>query len=183
MGGGGVLAHALATLVFAVLLILLAGGAIFGLPSIYPLLYERGHWAGNCDNAAACVQALSTTKCCDAQLAHITMLSSLSYFLTDASAAPWGEAVDRVGALPMLGLSTTIASAGAVVLGFGVKQRAEGMVTAAMLMLAVAGPGVFNAAYTGCLRAFSSLTASSSLRVFSTRFIAIGCPCSSAALC
>ena len=147
---------AAATVGMAVLLILLAGGAIFGLPSIYPLFYRRGAWAGSCPNVEACVAAHAGTKCCDAQLTHITMISSLCYFFSDACAAPWGEAVERVGARSMLALAVSCSLLGAVGLGLGVHFRTETLVTAALLLLALAGPGIFNASYTGCLKLLSS---------------------------
>ena len=142
---------ALLTISLGVVIILLAGGVVFGLPSLYPVFYQRGHWDNLCthEEAQVCSAEQKTTKCCDAQLAQITTLSSICYFLADASAALWGEAVDRAGARRMLGLAAFIACTGALCIGLGTHHRMEGLIATALLLVALAGPGVFFSSYTG----------------------------------
>ena len=140
------------------LLILLAGGVVFGLPSIYPLLYQRGAWAGLCGDATACSgeQSWKSTKCCDSQMLRVTMVSSVAYFISDASSGPWGEAVARAGVHMMLALSTIMSCTGAIVLGVGLHVHAEWLITSGFCLLAVGGPGIFNSSYTAALEMINS---------------------------
>ena len=56
----------------------------------------------------------------------------------------------------MLGLAAFIASTGALCIGLGTHHRMEGLIATALLMVALAGPGVFFSSYTGCLKFLDS---------------------------
>eukprot|EP00327_Prymnesium_parvum_P010562 CAMPEP_0184381712 /NCGR_PEP_ID=MMETSP0007-20130409/5736_1 /TAXON_ID=97485 /ORGANISM="Prymnesium parvum, Strain Texoma1" /LENGTH=529 /DNA_ID=CAMNT_0026727433 /DNA_START=23 /DNA_END=1612 /DNA_ORIENTATION=+ len=146
------------TIALAVINVWLAGGVIYGLPSIYSIFYHRGSWSQSCgsEEAWSCANNATGTKCCDAQLDQITMLSSICYFIADASAALWGEAVDRAGVPPVLGIAAFLSCTGALGIGLGVHYRSELVTSSSLISLAFGGPGIFFASYKGCLMLLSA---------------------------
>jgi hypothetical protein len=157
------------------LLIFLAGGAVFGLPAFFPVLYRRGVWVSVCTDTDVCRTEADIfgiypdtwvdTKCCDAQMVRLSLVTSVAFFLSDAFTAPWGEAIERVGVRSMLALSVALGVIGAGALGLGLHSRTEWLMSMALSLLAIAGPGIFNAGYSGALR---MLSADSGLRITHT---------------
>ena len=52
------------------------GGVVFGISSLYPVLYAQGYWRAICDEAAASVCTGHSTKCCEAQLVRYSLVAS-----------------------------------------------------------------------------------------------------------
>ena len=126
------------------------GGVVFGISSLYPVLYAQGYWRAICDEAAACVG--ESTKCCEAQLVRYSLVASVAFFSVDVASAPWGVLADRAGARFCLALAVAISTLGLLLLGGGAAAHSDLITTAALLLLGVAGPGVFNGGYLGGLQ-------------------------------
>lgn len=127
------------------------GGAVFGISSLFPLLYEQGFWRSLCGEAAGqCVG--SSQKCCESQLVRYSLVASVSFFLADGAAAGWGEVADRLGPWVCLCGAGSLSVTGFVLLGFGslaTGGTADIITTTALCILGCAGPGVFNGGYLG----------------------------------
>ena len=52
------------------------GGVVFGISSLYPVLYAQGYWRTVCDEAAASACVGESTKCCEAQLVRYSLVAS-----------------------------------------------------------------------------------------------------------
>ena len=52
------------------------GGVVFGISSLYPVLYAQGYWRAICNEAAASVCTGHSTKCCEAQLVRYSLVAS-----------------------------------------------------------------------------------------------------------
>lgn len=52
------------------------GGVVFGISSLYPVLYAQGYWRAICDEAAASACVAESTKCCEAQLVRYSLVAS-----------------------------------------------------------------------------------------------------------
>ena len=52
------------------------GGVVFGISSLYPVLYAQGYWRAICDEAAASLCTGHSTKCCEAQLVRYSLVAS-----------------------------------------------------------------------------------------------------------
>ena len=76
-----------------------SSGLIFGLSSLYPVLYDKGVFTSSCGtNSSICSTSEGHgTKCCDAQLSSLTAMSTVGFFMSDASMVLYGEVNDRVG--------------------------------------------------------------------------------------
>ena len=71
----------------------LMGGVVFGLSSLYPLLYRQNYLEGLCAGEVEegqCAER-SLTKCCTSQLVRLSLVSSIAFFTVDAVAVLWGE--------------------------------------------------------------------------------------------
>lgn len=86
------------------------------------------------------------TKCCDHQFVAFSLAASLAFFLVDAAAAPWGELADRRGGKLTLAWASLLSIAGFAALAGGAYLLDDAIVTAGLLALGCAGPGVFNGA-------------------------------------
>mmetsp|Transcript_47457 Transcript_47457/g.155464 ORF Transcript_47457/g.155464 Transcript_47457/m.155464 type:complete len:402 (+) Transcript_47457:32-1237(+) len=91
------------------------------------------------------------TKCCDHQFVAFSLAASLAFFLVDAAAAPWGELADRRGGKLTLAWASLLSIAGFAALAGGAYLLDDAIVTAGLLALGCAGPGVFNGAFYGTL--------------------------------
>jgi len=155
-----------ATVWLACLSIFSMTGVVFGLPSLYPSLYGLGFWARLCGAEAAVCQAhsrsISSTvdedgKCCEAQLLRVGLTSSITFFMADAAAGPWGEYVDRVGPRQCFATASFASACGFTLLGFlllpgsSLSLGRDVATTAAFAILGLVGPGIFNGGYVGCL--------------------------------
>ena len=94
-----------------------SAGLIFGFSSLYPVLYREevfarfcdhsGYGSGNCSSISS-----SGAKCCDAQMAAFTAMSTVAFFTADASMAIYGELNDRIGPRPCFAAGTSMVLAG-----------------------------------------------------------------------
>ena len=79
------------------------GGVIFGIASLYPVLYyERALEASSCgvpaldDQGAAC-SVRTYDACCDGQQMRYTTITSIALFGADGAMLAYGEIGDRLG--------------------------------------------------------------------------------------
>ena len=142
------------------------GGVVFGISSLYPVLYRQGFWRELCGSGAAAAAAVRVrvlsqgppecadleTKCCDAQLVRFSLVASVAFFCTDVAAAPWGVLADSYGARTCLAAAVSMSCAGLLLLGCGSALDSDVLTTSALLVLGLAGPGVFNGGYLGGLQ-------------------------------
>lgn len=133
------------------------GGVVFGISSLYPLLYSQGFYRTVChvdtdqmEQVCAAREVLAS-KCCDTQFVRFSLVASGSFFLVDAAAAPWGELADRAGGRICLLIATIISVSGFVLLSLGSLTRTDSPTTFALMLLGFAGPGAFNGGYIGSL--------------------------------
>ena len=126
------------------------GGVVFGISSLYPVLYVQGYWRALCDETARCAGA--STKCCEAQLVRFSLVASVAFFSVDVASAPWGLLADRAGARACLAAAVALSALSFLLLGGGAAAGSDELTTAALLLLGLAGPGVFNGGYLGGLQ-------------------------------
>lgn len=133
-------------------------GVVFGMPALYPSLYYRGFWANLClSTEEQCLTAEREGKCCEAQMVRIGLTSSTTFFMADAAAGLWGEYVDRAGAYKCFSLASLGVIGGFVMLALSLwpspvfSISRDLLSTISFTILGVAGPGVFNGAYVGCV--------------------------------
>jgi len=128
------------------------GGVVFGISSLYPMLYQQGFSRASCASAtpATCPVGMRT-KCCEHQFLAFSLLSSSAFFLVDAAAAPWGELADRLGGRVCFGFGVCSSVAGFFMLAAGNLLRSDTLTAAAVMILGMAGPGAFNGGFFGTL--------------------------------
>ena len=128
------------------------GGVIFGASSLLPSLYAAGYWRSLCGADGVAVCEGSREQCCEDQLVRYSLVFSTCFFVVDAAAAPWGELADRKGGRVCLIVATLISITGFVLLSGGAaRSDSDLLTTCALLLIALAGPGIFNAGYVSCL--------------------------------
>jgi hypothetical protein len=88
------------------------GGVVFGISSLFPLLYQQGFWRSLCDGTKQCTR--STKKCCESQLVRYSLVASISFFFADGAAAGWGELADRKGPWVCLLFASSLSVSGFV---------------------------------------------------------------------
>jgi len=137
------------TVIFVCACTFMMGGVIFGISSLYSVLYHEGYLSSRCllDVAAQCSAAGLFTKCCEAQLEQYSLVASIAFFLVDGAVAPWGELTDRMGARTCLAVAITLSSISFSLLALGASAHSDALITAALFGIAAAGPGVFNGGY------------------------------------
>lgn len=129
------------------------GGVVFGLSSLYPLLYAQGFYISTCsvEHRAKRCAAVMSTKCCEHQFLRFSLVTSAAFFLVDAAAAPWGELVDRVGGRVCLAWAVSLSVLGFAALSAGAWLRVDALLMIGILALGAAGPGCFNGGFFGTL--------------------------------
>ena len=144
------------------------GGVVFGISSLYPMLYSQGFYRDVCPVSkgvevtaehVCAVHEARSSKCCDHQFVRFSLVASGTFFLVDAAAAPWGELADRAGGRICLLMATIISVSGFVLLALGSFLRIDGMTTLALMLLGLAGPGAFNGGYIGSLELIGDFNA------------------------
>ena len=125
------------------------GGVIFGIASLYPVMYyEQALMASSCKAAAAssCV-VRSSEKCCSQQQLQYTLMSSIALFVADGAMLLYGELADRSGPRTCFGVGCFLAWLGSLLLACGANFGGDAFWYAATFALGASGPGVF----MGCL--------------------------------
>ena len=129
------------------------GGVIFGIASLYPVLYYEGALeSSSCgtpaldDTGAACAARMES-QCCDAQQLKYTSITSVALFAADGAMLAYGELGDRLGPRACFGTGAGLAWLGLLLLGLGAKTGSDLLWLASLLCIGVSGPGVF----MGCL--------------------------------
>jgi hypothetical protein len=126
------------------------GGVVFGMSSLFPMLYAQGFYRSTCGaNAKTCPAGMST-KCCDHQFVRFSLVTSIAFFLVDAAAAPWGELADRAGGRVCLGWAAGLSVIGFAVLSVGAYLRMDALIMVAIMTLGAAGPGGVPLLGLGC---------------------------------
>lgn len=120
--------------------IFMMGGVVFGLPGLYPYIYQQKMWSSVCEDEGL-HDCRDSMKCCDDQLVQLSLLASVAFFVSDAATAPWGEIVDRIGGRSCLVLSVPTCCGAFVLLGLGATAANEMSTVLAMMLMALAGPG------------------------------------------
>jgi MFS family permease len=147
---GGVLGL-LATLLTG-LCVFSSSGLIFGFSSILPILYREEVFARSCDHhgyGSGNCSTISATgnKCCDAQLAAFTAMSTVGFFMADASMIFYGELLDRAGPRPCFFVGSSL-----VLVGLGLLALSptawrvvypDFMWVTAFALMGLGGPGCF----------------------------------------
>jgi len=142
------------------------GGLIFGVSAIYSNEYNNNLFANACHDTCP----RDGTSCCADQLARLTLVSSVGFFVADGAAAPWGEVVDRGGPRVSLAAAACVSVVGLFMLSasayidetvldspdywkFGQQgsNAADVLATLGLILVGGAGPGIFNGVYVGCL--------------------------------
>ena len=131
------------------------GGVVFGISSLYPLLYSQGFYRTVCHESDAeevCAEHEQYgRKCCEEQFVRFSLVASGTFFLVDAAAAPWGELADRMGGRLCLLIAALVSVGGFFMLGVGAFFEDDTMESWALMALGLAGPGAFNGGYIGSL--------------------------------
>lgn len=129
------------------------GGVIFGIASLYPVLYyERALETSSCglpavdDEGEACA-VRTTDACCASQQVRYTSITSIALFGADGAMLVYGELGDRFGPRTCFGTGATLAWLGLTLLGLGAHTGSDMLWQAALLCIGISGPGVF----MGCL--------------------------------
>ena len=127
------------------------GGVIFGASSLLPSLYAAGYWRSLCGEDGVAICEGSREQCCEDQLLRYSLVLSTCFFVVDAASAPWGELADRQGGRVCLIVATLISITGFMLLSGGAaRSDSDLLTTCALLLIALAGPGIFNAGYVSC---------------------------------
>ena len=130
------------------------GGVVFGISSLYPMLYMQGFYRSACPavllNAteAVCPVGMSTS-CCDKQFLSYSFVTSSAFFLVDAAAAPWGELADRLGGRFCLACAASVSVAGFLMLAAGAALRSDALTAARSWRWVWRAPGPSTAASSG----------------------------------
>jgi len=123
------------------------GGVIFGIASLYPVLYyERALELSSCGSDDTCA-ARSDDKCCTDQQLQYTLMSSIALFVADGAMLLYGEIADRLGPRTCYGIGAGLAWLGMVLLAVGARVGNDACWYIATFALGASGPGVF----MGCL--------------------------------
>ena len=130
------------------------GGIIFGIASLYPVLYyERALEGSACgvpigltDDGMAC-NVHRRERCCDAQELQFTSLTSMALFAADGAMLVYGELGDRFGPRACFGTGYCLAVLGLLLLASAASSSIDYLWYMAFLCIGVSGPGVF----MGCL--------------------------------
>ena len=123
------------------------GGVIFGIASLYPVLYYEGALeASSCGTDDAC-DARMDSQCCDAQQLKYTSITSVALFAADGAMLAYGEIGDRFGPRACFGTGAGLAWLGLFLLGLGARTGNDFLWLTSLLCIGVSGPGVF----MGCL--------------------------------
>ena len=129
------------------------GGVIFGIASLYPVLYyERALESSSCgmpamDDAGQACALRGQEQCCDAQQLKYTSITSAALFAADGAMLAYGELGDRLGPRACFGTGASLAWLGLTLLALGAHTGADTLWYAALLCIGISGPGVF----MGCL--------------------------------
>ena len=126
------------------------GGVIFGIASMYPVLYfERALEASSCSADIVSVSCVLRRgdKCCEDQQLQYTFMSSIALFVADGSMLVFGEISDRLGPRMCYGVGASLAWLGMVLLGVGARVGSDACWYLATFAIGASGPGVF----MGCL--------------------------------
>ena len=124
------------------------GGIVFGVSSLYSVLYRENVLLGACPaaQARACTArepALASTKCCDEQKLQYTLLSSIALFASDGAVVLYGEVADRLGPRVCFGIGALCVMMGLVLMGINSALGNDALWYLTFFMLGVGGPGVF----------------------------------------
>ena len=130
------------------------GGIIFGIASLYPVLYyERALEGSSCglpvgidDEGMAC-STLRRDACCGSQQLQYTSITSAALFGADGAMLLYGELGDRLGPRACFGTGASLALLGLLLLASAASTGIDTLWYAALLCVGVSGPGVF----MGCL--------------------------------
>ena len=123
------------------------GGVIFGIASLYPVMYyERAFELSACGLVREHA-ARSPVKGCDEQQVQLTFVSSVALFAADGAMLVYGEIGDRIGPRACFGIGAVLAWLGLGLLALAAATNLDSLWWLAMLALGSSGPGVF----MGCL--------------------------------
>ena len=129
------------------------GGVIFGIASLYPVLYyERALLGSSCgepplDDTQTVCSMRSPSSCCDAQQLEYTSITSVALFAADGAMLAYGELGDRLGPRACFGVGASLTWLGLLLLALGARTGSDALWLSALLCIGVSGPGVF----MGCL--------------------------------
>ena len=129
------------------------GGVIFGIASLYPILYYERALEDSCgtpvglDEAGNSCSVHSRESCCDAQQLQFTSVTSAALFAADGAMLAYGELGDRLGPRACFGTGASLAWLGLVLLAAAAHTGADALWYMSLLCIGVSGPGVF----MGCL--------------------------------
>jgi len=134
------------------------GGVIFGIASLYPVLYYEGALEDTCTGReSSCLErtaevcpvegAACAEKCCEGQQVQYTIMSSVALFVADGAMLLYGELADRMGPRYCFGVGACLSWMGFVFLAMAHVIGADWAWYLATFAIGASGPGVF----MGCL--------------------------------
>ena len=143
------------------LCVFLMGGIVFGVASLYPVLFDQRVLVSACgeeraaqcaaEDEAAALAALATDsslvprvgKCCEAQQLSFTLISSVALFMADGVMILYGELADRCGPRACFGTGAVLCVVGLLSLFLASLTNADAAWPLALGLLGSSGPGIF----------------------------------------
>ena len=146
------------------LCVFLMGGIVFGVASLYPVLFDQRVLVSACgdERAAQCaaedeIALLAFTsagggddaapprvgKCCEAQQLSFTLISSVALFMADGVMILYGELADRCGPRACFGTGVALCVVGLLSLFLASLSNADAAWPLALGLLGSSGPGIF----------------------------------------
>ena len=132
------------------------GGVVFGIGSLYPILYQEHVMEGLCHssstdalltNSTTCAETANPGQpCCMEQQLRYTLLTSIAFFTSDAAMLLFGEFADRAGPRWCFGIGATLVCLSLLMLALSpyvALAWTEALWFAAFFCVGFGGPGVF----------------------------------------
>ena len=125
------------------------GGVIFGIASLYPIMFYEHALESSCaaEEQETCAITARPDKCCDNQQVQMTAMSSAALFVADGAMLLYGELADRKGPRVCFGVGMVLAWTGLLLLAMSARANSNAGWYLATVALGGSGPGVF----MGCL--------------------------------
>ena len=124
-----------------------SSGLIFGLSSLYPILYAEAAFTGGCNDGTGLTdcQGLSSAgeKCCENQLVAIAAVSTAAFFGSDVAIVIYGEVADRLGPRVCFAVAASLSVLGLLLAATAALLASDLLWTASFVLMGLGGPGTF----------------------------------------
>lgn len=88
-------------------------------------------------------RAVLAAQCCNDQLVHMTLMSTLSFFASDSAMVVYGECMDRLGPKATFMAASWCSLIGLLLIALNAELNIDLLWFGAFIMLGVGGPGIF----------------------------------------